>query len=109
MKYSLKSIAVGFEIAFFDNEDETGLSELKESLQEAELGYFDVLKKDLEILELPNKNLILLFTLVIRIDNDIITKSDLSIELEKLRQRTSDALSKFLKSRNLIYVEYKNQ
>lgn len=109
MKYSLKSITAGFEIAFFDNDDETGLDELKESLQEAELGYFDVLKKDLEIFELPNKNLLLLFTLVIRIDNDVITKNDLEIELERLRQKTSDALSEFLKSRKIVFVEYRNQ
>lgn len=107
MKFSLESMVVGFEIVFLDSEDETGVRELANSLQEAELDYFDVLKKDLEILELPNKNLMLLFTLVIRVDNDIIVKDELDLELKRLRQKTSDALSQFLRTRKVTFKEYK--
>lgn len=107
MRYSLKSMSIGFEIPYLDAEDDNGKSELTTSIASRYLGFFDVLKNDLEILELPNSNYLFLFTLVVRIDNNTITRRGLEDEWIKLEDNLSKDLETFLKGRNIFYRQLK--
>lgn len=107
MRYSLKSMTIGFEIPLLDTTDSKGNEELANSIASRYLGFFDVLKNDLEVLELPNSNYLFLFTLVVRIDNNTVTRRGLEEEWTKLEDNLSKDLETFLKGRNIIYRQLK--
>lgn len=99
MRYKLKSLVIGFETPLLDLSDTTGIPELSDSINQKFLGFFDVLKINLELIRVPSFDYIFLFSLIVRIDKESISDRELESEWSKLESNISEELTKFLDSR----------
>lgn len=102
-RYSIKSIAVGFECPLIDFKDDNQNKELVDKLSSSYSDFFDIYKNDLELLELPNGNYLFLYTLVILVDNNCITRRLLEDELKKLEELISSSITEFLSNKEVKF------
>lgn len=102
-RFYLKTFSIGFEVPFLDTEDPQGQVELANDVSERYLNWFDCLKVSLETLELPNTNQLVLFTIVVRVDTDLVNPETLESDWNKMQNDLQSAVEKFLQGRNLTY------
>jgi hypothetical protein len=102
-KFSLKTYCIGFIVPFFDTSDQTGFVELAQQITKRYYEWFDVLKVELERKDNPDQNPILLFTLVVRVDNSLVRPEQLEQDWSKMIVGIKEDMDEFLKLRKLCY------
>lgn len=102
MAYSLKSLAIGYEVPSF-NLDNNNNSRLAQNIHELYLSQVDVIKNDLELLELPNTNYLFMFTLVLKIDYGLMSRRDLDAYFKNLESSISKEIEEYLISNNVMF------
>jgi mRNA-degrading endonuclease RelE of RelBE toxin-antitoxin system len=101
MKFSIKTISIGFECPIINLKSESWNEELLNDLIKPQFKFFDILKNDLNLLKLQNGNYLLLYTLVTLIDNDMIIYQHLNEEWKNLEKSISDSISDYLSKQNI--------
>jgi len=102
-KFKLRSWSIGFEVPFYNPEDTTGVDTLSSNLASRYRDWFDALKVDLSIIELPSTNRLILYTIVIREDIEYTNKSTLEEDWTSMQNEVQSDLENFLKLRNLEF------
>lgn len=102
-RYNLKMFSIGYEVPFLDLNNTDGKSDLVQSIVDTYKNWFDVLNAKLDILQLPNTNQLLLYYIIVRVDNDLINIDTFESDWTKMQDQVKQAIEKFLDSRNLIY------
>lgn len=102
MAYLLKSLAIGYEVPSF-NLDNKNNSRLAQNIHELYLSQVDVIKNDLELLELPNTNYLFMFTLVLKIDYGLMPRRDLETYFKNLESSISKEIEEYLISNNVMF------
>ena len=103
MNFSIKTLSVGFECPIVDFKNDDWNTELNNSLIKSDFNFFDILKNDLELLKIQNGNFLLLYTLVVIIDNDIITPQQVEDKWKDLEESTSTSIINYLSKQNIKY------
>lgn len=102
-RFTLKSWAVGFEVPFFDVDNNVGYEELISELSSKYRNWFDVLKTELSIVELPNTNSVILYTFVIRVDSDLVNSDTFESEWSQVQSEVTDVLRGWIEKQKLEY------
>lgn len=111
MRYSLKTLIIGFEVPSyqFDQDNLIGIDELSNTISKIYENYFDILTgNSLSIIELPTLNYLILFNLIVRVDNDVISESELDKQWDILRTNVSEEILSFLKLNKVTIYEQLN-
>lgn len=96
MRYSLKSLAIGFECPILDMSNKEWVSELLLMLNDAYPIYIDILKNELDLLGLPSGNHLLLYNLVAKVDTKSVTRRQLDSDWMKLELDITNAIHVYL-------------
>jgi uncharacterized protein YbcC (UPF0753/DUF2309 family) len=103
MKNLLKTLSIGFECPIINFKNENWNEELNSDLIKPHFNFFDILKNDLELLEMPSGNFLLLYTLVVIIDNYMITSKQVDKEWEDLEESISTSIVNYLSKQNVNF------
>ena len=102
MKYAIKNLSIGFECPIFDLKNKNWNDEINTHLINNDFNFFDILKNDLELLEMKNGNYLLLYTLIVLIDNGLVTSRQVNKEWEKLEKSISTSITNYLSKQDII-------
>lgn len=102
-KFSLRSFSVAFEVPFFDRSNTIGYNELAHDISSRYRDWFDALKTELSVIELPSTNKLILYTIVIRVDSDLATRNTIDSDWERMQIELINDLEKFMKVNKLDY------
>lgn len=105
-RYCLRSMEIGFEVPFIDFNQSNGVSDLSRSITDKYLSWFDIIKVGLKLYQLPNLNHILLFYLVVRIDNSCIDQGRSKKEWEVLKTSISKDIEGFLNENKVMFKKF---
>lgn len=101
--FSLKTYSVCFSVPLYDLNDKSGTAELSQGISAKYAPWFDILNLDLSLVEMPDQNPGLLFTIVARIDHSLDEEDNLVEHWNLMTSQIKEELIKFLKSRNQIF------
>ena len=105
MKHSIKTLVIGFECPKIILENKDWNNELNSNLIDPNLCSFTTLKNDLELIEIPNGNHLLLYTLVVLINNDTVVLKEVDEDWEKLKDSVSIVLTDYLTKQNVRFFK----
>lgn len=102
-RFILKSWSIGLEVPFFDMNDQTGVSELGSSISDKYRNWFDTLQSNITVLKLPNTNQLILYSIIVRIDLDLVNMDTFESEWGEMRVGIEETFVEFMKVRNQEY------
>jgi hypothetical protein len=109
MKHSLKTLTIGFECPVFDLLKDKNLNdELNSNLIDPKFSFFTILKNDLELLKISNNNYVILYTLVVLINNNTIAPQQADEEWNKLGDSILNSIRDYLTKQNIQFFRKLN-
>jgi len=102
-RFTLRSWSVGFEVPFFNENTQKGMDDLPAKLAKQYKSWSDTLHSEMKFFQLPTQNMLILFTIVIRVDVDLINSDTFKSEWVEVTEGLTKVISDFLKKNKLEY------
>jgi hypothetical protein len=102
-RFTLKSWSVGFEVPFFNENTQDGMDKLSGKLAKQYKNWSDTLKTEFVFFQLPTQNMLILYTLVIRVDVDLINSDTFKEEWNEVTEGITKVIGEFLEHNKLEY------
>lgn len=97
-RFYLKNWSIGMEIPFPTEGFSKGIEALQRSLVDSYCNWFDCLNVQLPYLEMPNGNMMLLFTITVMVDSDLVNSNE---SWDEMKISIEASLKKFLEDNNV--------
>lgn len=97
-KFNLATWSIGYEVPFFDIQAATGVEALSQGISSKYYNWFDCLALDFRLVKLPSENYMILFTIVVRIDNELVNIESWKSDWESMKTGISEVIKDFLNS-----------
>lgn len=104
-KFKLMSWSIGAEVPFYDKNSTEGLTKFSQMISYKYKCWFETLISELNIVKMPSTNTMLLYTIVIRADNDLIDPTQFEADWEDLKEGVKEAFGILLKNVEFKFVE----
>ena len=105
MKLLLKTLTIGFECPVIDLKNEDWNDELNSNLIDPRFSFFTILKNDLELLKIPNGNHLLLYTLIVLINDDTIISQEVDEDWKNLGDSILSSITDYLTKQNIQFFK----
>lgn len=105
MKYTLKSIVVGYEVPLLDLNDPIGQDELINDINNSLASTDEVISSSLDTREMPTSNHLFLLQYVFKVPIGLMTADQFNEHFSELRKKFEEAIEKFLKAREILFIK----